>query len=120
MRHTSSAACTPEAGRRGGGKVRREPAAPSLRSILLTAAGRASRGREGSLGPLSGFCLLVSVWCCGFLLFCFWPVPCGMRDLGSPTRNQTLALEALSLDQWTAREVPLFSASMSFTMLDTW
>ena len=34
-----------------------------------------------------------------------------MRDLGSPTRDQTLALEALSLDQWTAREVPLFSAS---------
>ena len=32
-------------------------------------------------------------------------MPHGMRDLSSPARNQTPALEAQSLNYWTTREV---------------
>ena len=47
----------------------------------------------------------------GFSLF-FWPVPHGLRDLGSPTRDGTpgLAVKGPNPNHWVTREVlPAFS-----------
>ena len=38
-----------------------------------------------------------------FILF-YLAMPCGMQDLNSPTRNQTV--EEWSLSHWTTRKVP--------------
>ena len=45
-----------------------------------------------------------------FFIFIFLAMPCGMQDLSSPTRETEPvppALEAWSLNHWTARGVPL-------------
>ena len=41
-----------------------------------------------------------------FFLFNFLTTLCGMQDLSFPARDRTPALEALSLNHWTAMAVP--------------
>ena len=59
--------------------------------------------------------MFTGVYCCWFFFWCNTPAtpyefsflwPCGMWDPSSPTRDQTHALEALSLYHWMAGEVP--------------
>ena len=115
MQHTSSATYTPEVMFALAVAKKREPAGPksTARPSHRSWASLPEGGRAPGPSPWFLFA------CFGVLLFLFWPVPRGMRDLGSLTRDQTLALEALSLSHWTAREISLLPASMSFTMLDS-
>ena len=50
---------------------------------------------------------LLTTLCVG-LLVCLFFLPCCLWDLGSPTRDQTLARLAVKsqFNHWTAREVP--------------
>ena len=68
--------------RHGGRKVRRGNQPAPIRSVLLTAAGRASRRAGGHLGPsLSGFGLLVLV--CGVFFLVFFFLASAMQHVGS-------------------------------------
>ena len=120
MQHTSSATCTPEVmfamavakcGEGTGWLQSTERPSHSSQASLP----------EGGRAPWALSLVLVCLfWCVvSFVFFFFGQCHAACGILGSLTRDQMLALEALSLNHWTAREVPLLSASMSFTMLDT-
>ena len=53
-----------------------------------------------------------------FYFFFFWAVPHGLRDLSSPTRDQTraLAVRAQSPNHWTTMEVPRFLEDKDFAL----
>ena len=78
--------------RHGSRKVRRgNRLAPVYRASFSQQPGEPPGGRESTLGPLSGFGLLVLV--CGFFcFFFFWPVPCSMWDLGFPDQGSNACI----------------------------
>ena len=66
--------------------------------------------------PSLCLCLVPQVYPFIFFFFFFWPMPCGMWDLSSLTRDRTCfsALKAQSHNHWTARKVPLPSSFCVF------
>ena len=92
--------CTTRTGRWEGGV-----ATPASSSGAPNLSGPAAwlPGATGSWDSL----LLFTLICCHFL---FFATQRGLWDLGSPTRDQTRAVKALSLNQQTVREVPVVTS----------